>query len=116
MTDIAERWEKNLEHLMSGGFGDTIHAETLLNYWYAQADAGYPGASENVKYFEEMCGIERKEYGEWIPSGDGINPIRCSRCNSPALFAGGEGIFGDFEITRYPSRYCPECGAKMKGK
>ena len=61
VTTKEERWEKNLEHLMSGGFGDTTKAETLLNYWYAQADAGYPGARENVKYFEEMVGIERQE-------------------------------------------------------
>lgn len=68
MTDIAERWEKNLEHLMSGGFGDPLHAETLLKYWRAQESAGYPYASENVKYFEEMCGIERKELGMYDES------------------------------------------------
>ena len=60
MAGKEECWEKNLEHLMSGGFGDTTRAETLLNYWYAQESAGYPYASENVKYLEEMVGIERK--------------------------------------------------------
>lgn len=60
MVNKEERWGKNLEHLMSGGFGDTTRAETLLDYWYAQERAGYPYASENVKYFEEMVGIERK--------------------------------------------------------
>lgn len=60
MTGSEERWKKNLEHLQSGGFGDTANPETLLHYWMAQESAGYPYASENVKYFEEMCGIERK--------------------------------------------------------
>ena len=49
--DAAEVWNKNLEHLKSGGFGDETNPETLLNYWRAQYDAGYPYASENVKYF-----------------------------------------------------------------
>lgn len=48
------RWERNLEFLMSGGFGDVFNANTLLRYWQAQEHAGYPGASENVRYFEEM--------------------------------------------------------------
>lgn len=59
MVTKEEHWNKNLERLMSGGFGDTTKPETLLNYWYAQESAGYPYASENVKYFEEMVGIER---------------------------------------------------------
>ncbi len=55
-------------------------------------------------------------HGRWLPSPDGINPIRCSKCNMPALFIAGENEFGDFEICRYPSSYCPECGAKMDGE
>ena len=55
-------------------------------------------------------------HGYWIPSPDGINPIRCSECNMPAPFVAGENEFGDFEICRYPSKYCHECGAKMDGE
>ena len=55
-------------------------------------------------------------HGYWIPSPDGINPIRCSECNMPAPLAAGENEFGDFEICRYPSSYCHECGAKMDGE
>lgn len=54
--------------------------------------------------------------GYWKPSPDGINPIRCSECNMPAPLVAGENGFGDFEICRYPSGYCHECGAKMDGK
>ena len=59
-TDIASRWEKNMEHLQSGGFGPTDQPQTLLLYWRAQERAGYPYASENVKYFEEMVEKESK--------------------------------------------------------
>ena len=55
-------------------------------------------------------------HGYWIPSPDGINPIRCSECNMPAPFEAGENEFGDFEICRYLSSYCHECGAKMDGE
>ena len=47
-------WEKNLEALKSGALGDADSSETLLRYWKMQAEAGYPNASENVKYFEDM--------------------------------------------------------------
>ena len=63
MVDITKTneqgavWEKNLSGLRNGMFGDisdeATTCQTLLNYWRAQANAGYPCASENVKYFEE---------------------------------------------------------------
>ncbi len=59
-TDIASIWEKNMEHLKSGGFGPREQSKTLLQYWKAQERAGYPYASENVKYFEEMVEKENK--------------------------------------------------------
>lgn len=52
-------WEINLESLKMGGFGNPLAPETLLRYWQAQEAAGYPYASENVKYFTEL--IENKE-------------------------------------------------------
>ena len=60
-ADIASRWEKNLEHLKSGGFGPADEFQTLLLYWKAQERAGYPYASENVKYFEEMVEKEKND-------------------------------------------------------
>lgn len=59
-ADIAFRWEKNLEHLHSGGFGPADEFQTLLLYWKAQERAGYPYANENVKYFEEMVEKENR--------------------------------------------------------
>ena len=54
-------WLRNLTSLKIGEFGiDTTSPETLLAYWKAQAEAGYPFAEENVRYFEEMV---RKESG-----------------------------------------------------
>ena len=58
-TDVASRWEKNMEHLKSGGFGPVEQPQTLLQYWKAQERAGYPYAREGVKYFEEMVEKEK---------------------------------------------------------
>lgn len=55
---LSDRWEKNLEMLKSCALGDVNTPETLLKYWKMQESAGYPNASENVKYFEDMV---RKE-------------------------------------------------------
>lgn len=48
--------------------------------------------------------VESKTEGEWIP----IYPLtdKCSICNGEAL---------DFNEYPYRSKYCPHCGAKMKG-
>lgn len=59
VNEQAAAWEKNLEGLQNGIFGEiatydeAITSQTMLRYWKAQASAGYPYASENVKYFEE---------------------------------------------------------------
>ena len=58
-NEQAAVWNKNLEKLQNGAFGDIdadneiISYHTMLRYWKAQASAGYPYANENVKYFEE---------------------------------------------------------------
>ena len=50
-----QSWTRNLEMLVLGAFGiDTKSPKTLLRYWKAQAEAGYPLAEENVRYFEDM--------------------------------------------------------------
>ncbi len=56
-----ERWEKNVEMLKSGALGDVNSSETLLRYWQMQERAGYPNASENVKYFEDMVRKESED-------------------------------------------------------
>lgn len=65
MADITKAneqmaaWNKNLEKLQNGAFGDVdtddenTSYHTMLRYWKAQASAGYPYADENVKYFED---------------------------------------------------------------
>lgn len=54
-------FEKNLDMLKSGLFGNLGEPETLVAYWKAQADAGFPYANENVKYYEEMIRIGEKK-------------------------------------------------------
>ncbi len=58
---MNERWERNLEMLKSGALGDVNSPETLLRYWQMQEHAGYPNASENVKYFEDMVRKESED-------------------------------------------------------
>lgn len=56
-TSQEATWTKNLELLRSGGFGSMNGDEcfeTLLKYWKMQEQAGFPSASENVKYFEDL--------------------------------------------------------------
>lgn len=50
---MHERWEKNLEALRSSALGDPASPKTLLKYWQMQAQAGYPSAEYNVKYYKE---------------------------------------------------------------
>ena len=54
-------------------------------------------------------------HGEWLPSRNGVNPIRCGKCNMPALFVQEQDGFGGFGFYRCPSNYCPNCGADMRG-
>ena len=61
-------------------------------------------------------GYRKQSVGDWLLSPDGINPIRCNKCNMPAPFAFLENEFGDTEFCRYPWHYCPNCGARMKGE
>ena len=61
-ADKKERlWSNNIANLHNGNFGSLDKSETYLNYWKAQAEAGYPYAEENVRYFEDMV---RKEIGK----------------------------------------------------
>lgn len=63
-NERAAVWKRNMEFLISGGFGDISNAETILKYWMEQERAGYPGARENVMYFEDMLGVSRHELGK----------------------------------------------------
>lgn len=95
MADRAERWEKNMKNLQSGGFGDTTQPETLLNYWKAQESAGYPYASENVKYFEDVImgtGSNRDEEIEKMAFD--LNNIICFKDNGfVARYATAEAFY-----------------------
>lgn len=61
-------WELNLENLKAGALGDPEDSETLLHYWKAQEAAGYPGASENVKYFTDIVEKESPKRGLDLPT------------------------------------------------
>ncbi len=54
----GEIFDRNFKRLTSGEFGNPEKFETMVAYWKAQAEAAYPLAEENVRYFEEMV---RKE-------------------------------------------------------
>ena len=50
----AEIFDRNFKKLTSGEFGNPEKYETMVAYWKAQSEAGYPLAEENVRYFEDM--------------------------------------------------------------
>ena len=54
-------------------------------------------------------------HGEWIPSPDGIHPIKCSNCGADAPYRRESDFTHDIGIRPYKSNYCPNCGAKMDG-
>ena len=63
-TEQEKLWEKNEELLRYGAFGSLYGEEcyyTMLEYWKAQAQAGYPYASDNVKCFELMIAERNKQ-------------------------------------------------------
>jgi hypothetical protein len=56
----GEVFDRNFEKLTSGEFGNPKKFETMVAYWKAQDEAGYPLADENVRYFEDMVRKESK--------------------------------------------------------
>lgn len=98
MADITKlyeqisAWDKNLERLKNGEFGDLKnpkeHEKALMRYWQAQDEAGYPSASDNVRYFASMLKCEEtktqkvrgmknpfKRIAAWLHKKKGANEI-----------------------------------------
>ncbi len=50
-----------MQRLKSGEFGVPSSPETILKYWQAQFDAGYPNSIDNVRYFEEIVQKESND-------------------------------------------------------
>ena len=99
-----------------------IEREALLDIFNAKADMATGTPKECFFADAKMVGllpaadVVEVRHGEWLPSRNGINPIRCDKCNMPALFVQEQDGFGGFGFYRCPSNYCPNCGAKMDGK
>jgi uncharacterized lipoprotein NlpE involved in copper resistance len=85
-------WDKNLERLKNGEFGDLKnpkeHEKALMRYWQAQDEAGYPSASDNVRYFasqikcketkmQKVRGMKNpfKRIAAWLHKKKGANEI-----------------------------------------
>lgn len=49
------RWNLNITNLAAGAYGDPKNPATLVRYWSDQADAGFPEAEENLKYFVKLA-------------------------------------------------------------
>lgn len=60
-------WGLNLENLKVGTFGDPEDYETMLRYWKAQEEAGYPYASENVQYFTDLVKYKEQSQEREVP-------------------------------------------------
>ena len=60
--------------------------------------------------------VVRVRHGEWVPSPDGIHPIKCSECDTIAPYRYETNFTHDLGIYPYKANYCPNCGAKMNGK
>ena len=100
-TNPETVWRRNLDNLPAGTLGDPKDPETMLRYWKAQEIAGYPYASENVKYFTELVARlkeapPRGREGRWRGAR---GCFFCSLCDCG-------------EVSEH-RRYCPDCGARM---
>ena len=101
-----------------------IDRDKVLSYSYCstQLTVDNPLAEQievvDVEDIESIpaADVAEVKHSEWLPSPDGVNPIRCKECNTPAPFLCGDDDFGNEVIARYPFKYCPYCGAKMDGK
>ena len=56
----SDIFDRNFKRLTSGEFGNPEKLETMVAYWKEQAEAGYPLAEENVRYFEDMVRKDRE--------------------------------------------------------
>lgn len=113
MTDVAEAWAKNLERLHARAFGEISDEattnQTMLNYWTAQARAGYPGASENVKYYESLISSKCKychEDGEGYSTQFGGFWVAYSPRDGWQLHGG--------KLKPKSIKYCPICGRRLR--
>ena len=48
-------WRMNIDALVAGAYGDPKDPATLVRYWRDQASAGFPGALENLRFFDELA-------------------------------------------------------------
>lgn len=76
---------------------------------------GLMGARSFVNTFP-AADVAPVVHGEWMPSPDGINPIKCRRCGTVAPYRMESDFNNDIGLYPYKSNYCPNCGAKMDGK
>lgn len=71
------------------------------------AYCGYPSPTMFAKdlYWK---GYRKQSEGEWVQSKDWEYDYKCSSCGNDAL----EGRYGNND---HCTKYCPHCGARMKG-
>jgi hypothetical protein len=70
----------------------------------------------NALQLAELLGMVKVRHGEWVPSPDGIHPMRCNQCATVAPYRVETELTHDIGIYPYKANYCPYCGAKMDGK
>ena len=95
MADITKAnekiaaWEKNLEKLKNGKFGAETSPEALVKYWRAQADEGYSGADDNVRYWTEVTGMARVLMDKCDEELDCSKKADCDICRASNLYDKG---------------------------
>lgn len=108
MAEYIERGSIEYPYMSMSMWG--INSATCKAY-----NEGVKATEDAIKVMHTADVVEVR-HGKWLPSRNGINPIRCDKCNMPALFVQEQDGFGGFGFYRHPSNYCPNCGAKMGGK
>ena len=97
--------EKQIEEMACK---NCIHYEVCM---YVNAQAVEYARAENCKLFKNNAGYRKQSEGVWTLALGTYGKCMCSNCKSEAPIKRAD----DRSLEYIKTKFCPNCGAKMKG-